>query len=184
MGGAQDHSKRRRVRRAPFAQPVGSFAARSLEPAARARGFAALGLLQEWASIVGADLASFTMPDRIIWPRRPEQDDAGPEGDDHGKPRTKRPAGATLVLRVDGPRAIEVQYRAQQIMERVNGYFGYRAVVEMRITQAPIVKPAPRLRELGPLTPDPSVLPASASIAAAPLREALIRLGTAIRRRR
>jgi len=34
------------------------------------------------------------------------------------------------VLRVEGPRAIEVQHRSGPILERVNTYFGYRAVAE------------------------------------------------------
>ena len=51
-----------------------------------------------------------------------------------------RAEGATLVLRVDGPRAIEVQHRSGKILDRVNTYFGYRAVAEMRILQAPVVR--------------------------------------------
>ena len=52
--------------------------------------------------------------------------------DDRGRP------GATLVLRVDGPRAIEVQYQSTQIIERINAHFGYRAVSEIRFLQAPL----------------------------------------------
>ena len=50
--------------------------------------------------------------------------------------------GATLVLRIEGPRAIEVQHRAAQILERINAYFGYRAVTDMRFLQAPIARVA------------------------------------------
>jgi hypothetical protein len=165
-------------RRAQGLKSIGGFAATSLEPAARARGFTTMALLEQWDSIVGASTARFTKPDRLIWPRPPRE---APE--DEPKQARKRPEGATLVLRVDGPRSIEVQYKAQQIMERVNSFFGYRAVVEMRIKQAPVgrlTRPKPQ----PPLPPDPSVLPEEASIEDGPLRDALVRLGTAAKRSR
>ena len=46
--------------------------------------------------------------------------------------------GATLVLRVDGGRSLDVQHNARQIIERINAYFGYAAVAELRIVQAPV----------------------------------------------
>ena len=64
------------------------------------------------------------------------------------------------MLRVEGPRAIEVQHRSGKILERVNTYFGYRAITEMRIVQAPVVRaepPSPR----APEAQDPEILPAS-----------------------
>jgi hypothetical protein len=85
------------------------------------------------------------------------------------------------VLRVEGPRAIEVQHRSSQILERVNTYFGYRAVVEMRILQAPVMrqaKPAPSLD--APL--DPDVLSSDVEIKDEGLRAALLRLGSAAKR--
>ena len=42
------------------------------------------------------------------------------------------------MVRVEGPRAIELQHMAQQVMERVNIYFGYRAVAELRLVQGPV----------------------------------------------
>lgn len=165
-------------RQAKGLKPIGGLAAATLEPAARARGFTTMALLEQWDSIVGAGTAKFTKPDRLIWPRQPRE---APE--DGPKQARKRPEGATLVLRVDGPRAIEVQYKAQQIMERVNGFFGYRAVVEMRIKQAPVGRLA-RPKRQDPLPPDPSVLPENTEIADGPLRAALVRLGTAAKRSR
>ena len=92
-------------------------------------GFSTATLLTDWANIVGADLARYTAPDRLKWPRAKEDADgeAGPQRQ-----------GATLVLRVDLGRAIDVQYKARQITERINAHFGYRAVAEIRIIQAPV----------------------------------------------
>jgi len=165
-------------RRAQGLKSIGGFAATSLEPAARARGFTTMALLEQWDGIVGASAARYTKPDRLIWPRQPSN---APE--DEAKPARKRPEGATLVLRVDGPRSIEVQYKAQQIMERVNSFFGYRAVVEMRIKQAPVGR-LERPKPQAPLPPDPSVLPEEAEIEDGALRDALVRLGTAAKRSR
>ncbi|ODA67255.1 hypothetical protein A7A08_02002 [Methyloligella halotolerans] len=163
-------------RRAQGLKPLGGLAARALEPAARARGFTTMALLEQWASIVGAGTAKYTAPDRLIWPRQPRE-----TAEDEEQPARKRPEGATLVLRVDGPRSIEVQYKARQIMERVNSFFGYRAVVEMRIKQAPVGK-LTRPQRHDPLPPDPTVLPEDAEIEYELLRDALVRLGTAAKR--
>ena len=153
------------------ARAVGAYVARILDPVARARGFSTTALLSEWPAIVGADLASYTMPDKIVWPRR--QDDAGA--------KTHRPEGATMTLRVEGPRAIEVQHCAGQILERVNIYFGYRAIAEMRILQAPVVKVQARRKP--PPAPIPEApLPPKTAIKDDALRHALMRLGGLARR--
>jgi hypothetical protein len=170
-----DDTERRALARASSAaRPIGAFAAGALDPAARARGFATAALLSEWRAIVGAELAQFTMPDRVIWPRH--RDDAGEASDRRGR----RDDGAVLVIRVDGPRAIEVQHRSGQILERVNCHFGYRAVAELRILQAPVIRnPAPVPVASRPI--DPDALPRSASIEDEGLRAALLRLGSGAR---
>ena len=48
----------------------------------------------------------------------------------------RRGLGATLVLRTDGARAPEVEHLAPRIIERVNQFYGYRAVARIRITQS------------------------------------------------
>jgi hypothetical protein len=94
--------------------------------------------------------------------------------------RTHRVEGAVLVLRVEGPRAIEVQHRSGQILERVNSYFGYRAVAEMRVLQAPVARKAAR-PAAQPQPIDREALPQSAEIEDQGLRGALLRLGSAAR---
>jgi hypothetical protein len=169
-----DTERRALARAAAAARPIGAFAAGALDPAARARGFATAALFGEWTSIVGTELAQFTMPDRIIWPR--QRDDAGEAND----LRSRKDDGAVLVIRVDGPRAIEVQHRSCQILERVNCHFGYRAVADLRILQAPVTRrPAPL--PAAPPRIDPDALPPSASIEDGDLRAALLRLGSGAR---
>ena len=157
------------------ARAIGAFVARALDPAARARGFATTALLSDWPAIVGRDLARFTMPDRVIWPRRRDDETQAPV-------KGHRSGGATLVLRIEGPRAIEVQHRSSQILERVNSYFGYQAVTEMRFLQAPIGRAAKAKR--APKPPLPAyTLPKSAGIADEGLAGALSRLGASTKAR-
>ena len=166
-----DKQRRALGRAASAARPIGAYAAGALDASARARGFATTSLLSEWGTIVGAELARFTMPDRVVWPKRREDAQVA------DAPKGHRVEGATLVLRVEGPRAIEVQHRSGQILERVNAYFGYRAIAEMRILQAPVARKTPRRPAAEPPV-DPDVLPASASLEDGGLRAALLRLGT------
>jgi hypothetical protein len=170
----RDNERKAWMRAAGGARAIGAYVARMLDPVARARGFATTALLSEWPAVVGADLARFTMPDKVIWPRRFADREA---------PGTKsawRAEGATLVLKVDGPRAIEVQHRAPQILERVNAYFGYGAIAQLRFLQAPVRRTA--LKQLAAPPPlDANALPPSAAFADRDLAHALRRLGSAIR---
>jgi hypothetical protein len=169
-----DGERRAWARNSSWARPIGAYAARVLDPAARARGFATTALLSEWPAIAGAELAQFTMPDRVVWPRR--QNEAAGDAPYKGH----RDEGAILVLRVEGPRAIEVQHRSGQILERVNAYFGYRAVAEMRILQAPVARKTPQSPAMAPPI-DPGALPPNAKIKDGSLRAALLRLGSTAR---
>jgi hypothetical protein len=171
-----DNDRKAWVKGARGATAIGAFVARMLDPIARARGFATTALLTEWPAVVGADLAQFTSPDKVIWPRR--------NGDPEGKDRISgwRTEGATLVLKVDGPRAIEVQHQAEQILERVNRYFGYRAIAQLRFLQAPLNREAP-LRA-GPAAPEPvsgADLPGAEAIDDQGLANALRRLAAGVK---
>ncbi len=90
-----------------------------------------------------------------------------------GKVPKGRP-GATLIVRVEPARALDVQYKAQQLMERINGHFGYRAVAELRILQAPL--PERTAVVPAPATPPPCAAPELAGIADERLRTALASL--------
>ena len=75
---------------------------------------------------------------------------------------------------------LDVQHGARQIIERINAYFGYAAVAELRIVQAPVgVK-----GELTRLAPRPAAPPLTyevAHIADPGLRDALARLGAEVK---
>ena len=98
-------------------------------------------------------------------------------------PEGEHPEPATLVLRAEGPAALEIQHQSNVILERVNRYFGWQAVGRIVLRQAPLSKPKTR-------PPLPKIDPAeTAKIAATlsdiaddDLRMALARLGAAVKR--
>ena len=49
-----------------------------------------------------------------------------------------RRSGAKVTLRVEPARVLDVQYQAQQIKDRINAYFGYAAIADVRFLQAPV----------------------------------------------
>jgi hypothetical protein len=95
---------------------------RDLTKAAFARhGFAQLDVLGHWAEIVGPELALACRPERIRWPRG--------EGED----RQKR--GGTLTVEAAPGRALDIQHETPHMRERINGFFGYGAIAEIKIKQ-------------------------------------------------
>lgn len=150
------------------ARAVGSFVPKLTRTAFEKFGFSTAALLTDWAQIVGPSLAKTTMPDRIRWPKSAHQEaasgGAGPRG------------GATLHISVDPALALDIQYKTQIIIDRINGYFGYRAVGELRIIQASLAQketpPAAKPKALTLAQCDPVV----ATIADDGLRAALERM--------
>jgi hypothetical protein len=160
------------------AKAVGSFVPGLTRKAFEKYGFSTVSLVTDWVAIAGKELAAYSAPERLKWPRGVDADE---EGDDM-RGRDKRRRGATLVLRVEGERAIDVQYSARQIIERINGYFGYAAVAQLRIVQGPVARAAPAAKHLRPSAPEAHARPPQelAGIADAGLRTALTRLGTGV----
>jgi hypothetical protein len=131
------------------------------------QGFASTELVMRWADIVGHDIAEHAEPEKIKWPRRNDGADMEP---------------ATLLLRVEGPVALEIQHLAPVILERVNRFFGFQAVGRLSLRQAPLTD----RRRKTPEPPDPLAVAAVAEslpdIQDDKLRDALARLGAAIKR--
>lgn len=137
-------------------------------PALRKRGFAQARLITDWPAIVGEMLARDTLPQKLAFPRGSKTD-------------------AVLHLRVASGFAIELQHMAPQVVDRINAFFGYRAVAQLRYVQGPIPPqkqarhvPAPRVSDI-----DEARLRLSTEAIEDPgLRESLNRLGRAIAVRR
>jgi hypothetical protein len=132
------------------------------------QGFAARELVTRWSEIAGAEIARHSEPLKMQWPRPVE-----------GQPQEP----ATLVLRVEGPAALEIQHKSDVILERVNRFFGWHAVGRLALRQAPLSR---RDRPAPSRLPDAKAVEAEAKSLSAvedeELRAALARLGAAIKR--
>jgi hypothetical protein len=150
-----------------YARPLADLVRRMLADTFARQGFASTELVTHWDDIVGAEIATHCEPMRLKWPRGGDVD---------------APEPATLVLRVEGPIAIEIQHLAPVILERVNRFFGWRAVGRLALRQAPLAR---RSAPPNHPAPDPQVaarLAATLDVADEDLRNALARLGAAIKR--
>ena len=152
-----------------FPRPLSAFGGATLNDALQRQGFASTEIVARWADIVGAEVAAHSEPLKINWPRQVNEDPAEP---------------ATLILRVEGPAAIEIQHLSSVILERVNQFFGWRAIGRLALRQAPLRRREPKK---APPSPDPA---ATARIAASlpqveneDLRQALARLGAMVKRK-
>jgi len=133
------------------------------------QGFASTELVTRWATIVGPEIAAHAEPAKLQWQRTAD-----------GEP----PEPATLVLRVEGPAAIEIQHLSNVIVERVNRYFGWQAVGRIALRQALLSRRPPKPQRPAP---DPKAVAAVAetlgAVADDALRGALARLGAAVKGR-
>jgi hypothetical protein len=119
-----------------FAKAVGAFVPKVTATVFEKFGFHSAEIMSSWETIVGADLARLTRPETIKWPRG-ARSQIGPE-------EGGRSAGATLIIATDPAFALEVSYRHQEIIDRINRYFGYRAIGQLKVHQVPRAElPAP-----------------------------------------
>lgn len=162
------------VRRTARMRPLAELVDRCIEPALAAQGFAASDVIIAWPEIVGERLARHTEPLQVIWPKRPRGD--RPAADN------ARGQTSTLVVRVTGAFALELQHMTPVVIERVNTHFGWRCIGQLALRQGPIRRRTPRALPEFRLDPaqEHVVLEAVSGIEDDPLREALLRLGTAV----
>ena len=151
-----------------YARPLSVLLSGVFSDAYAKQGFAARELVTRWAEIAGRDVAAHSEPLKLQWPRPVE-----------GQPREP----ATLVLRVEGPMALEIQHKSDVILERVNRFLGWSAVGRLALRQAPLSR---HERSAAPPPLDPQAVESVAETLSAiedeELRAALARLGAAIKR--
>ncbi len=94
------------------------------------RGFSDSRMLENWAAIVGPQLAAMSQPVRLS--RRK----SGRDGEET--------AGGVLTVKAEGAIALEIQHLAPQIIDRLNSYYGHAAIARLNIIQGPVtVTPSP-----------------------------------------
>ena len=107
-----DQNKKRRKRGFKSAS---SLLQKQIQKASETRGFAVSKIVTNWTEIIGSDLAKIAKPVKVNY---------GREG-----------FGAGLVLLTNSANAPMVQAQSKQIIDRVNGVYGYNAISRVRITQ-------------------------------------------------
>ena len=133
----------------------------------RRRGFTEPALATSWRAVVGEEAADHAIPLKIAFPRGAR-------------------SGGTLHVRVEGAYAAEMQHNAPRIVERLNAFYGYAAIARLALHQGPVqtARPAGPTREAPRGDPPAGSPPDVEGIGDPGLRDALRRLGDAIRARR
>jgi hypothetical protein len=117
------------------AKPLAAILGKTIDEAFARQGFASRELVMRWTEIAGEEIAAHSQPMKVQWPRA--VGDAPPEP-------------ATLVLRVEGPMALEIQHQSNVILERVNRFLGWQAVGRLALRQAPLSRPEKPAARKGP----------------------------------
>jgi hypothetical protein len=156
-----------------FAKPLRDVAGKIVGDAFTRQGFASAELVTRWSEIVGPEIAAHSEPIKLQWQRRGRDGPAGGQGGQEP---------GTLVLRVEGPAAIEIQHLANVICERVNRFLGWRSVARLALRQAPLRRTGRKTAPRGDAAAVARVAAALPDITDDGLRQALARLGAAVKK--
>ena len=97
---------------------------RITSPIRKKRGLTEVAIISDWPKIIGNRLAQECLPLRI----------SPGAGANNG----------TLYIQVSGVLALELQHMQTQVIERINGYFGYQAISRVILQQAPVINGKPK----------------------------------------
>ena len=97
-----------------FSADISSFAAKLLGK----KGMMEMKILSEWTDIVGEELAKHSLPEKISFAK-----DA-------------RDNGVLHLIVSSGAYALEISHITPMILEKINVYFGYKAVAKIKTIQA------------------------------------------------
>ncbi len=150
------------------ARPLSALASGLLAQSFAKQGFASSELVTRWPEIVGPEIAAHAEPIKLQWPRAVPGEESEP---------------ATLVLRVEGPAAVEIQHLSRVILERINRFFGWQAAGRLALRQAPLNRREKRPRPALDAQAAARIAESLPAVEDEDLRQALGRLGAAIKGR-
>ena len=100
------------------AQTLSNFLPDEVKKILKKRGFAELELLKNWGNIVPEKFISLIYPIKIKVNSQKE--------------------GARLVIKVDPSIAFAVEHEKEKIIQKINSFFGYQAIVKLELIQEKI----------------------------------------------
>ena len=101
-------------------QTVGQNVQKLIKPMLSKRGFSVSTIITNWNQIVGDELASRTIPEKIVY-------------------SSGGISGGTFKIRINSSAlALEIQHMEPQLREKINTYFGYNAISRIKIIQGPV----------------------------------------------
>ncbi|WP_455874887.1 DUF721 domain-containing protein [Rhizobium yanglingense] len=138
-----------------------------IDPVLAKRAGINTALLGSWDEIAGEDFADCTRPEKIAWARGNEVD-------------TYKPG--VLTIACEGARALFLTHAQGELIQRINSFFGFAAVHQIRIVQKPVSQAVKRSRTPPPLKGEAArkLEDMMEGIEGDKLREAVKRLGTAV----
>ena len=106
---------------------IGTNVTKIVKPLISKRGFGNSEIINNWVNIVGDKLAQNITPQKISYNSNSNLD-------------------GVLLLRVNSSSvALEIQYIGKQIINKINTYFGFRAIGRIKIIQGPIPTPEKKI---------------------------------------
>ena len=105
---------------------ISEVANRLVDPVLAKRAGISTALLGSWDEIVGSEFADCTRPEKITWDRRMSETIDG--GYHPG----------ILIIACEGARALFLSHAEGELIQRINGFFGFPAIRQIKIVQKPV----------------------------------------------
>jgi len=140
-----------------------------IDPVLARRAGISTALLGSWDEIAGAEFADCSRPEKISWPRNDPYNDGGHQA-------------GVLTIACEGARALFLTHAQGELIARINGFFGFPAVRQIRIVQKPVSQTFKHPRKPPPLKGEAAkrLETMMEGIESEALKKAVERLGTAV----
>lgn len=161
------------TKRTPFtrkgANQIAEIANGIIDPVLAKRAGISTSLLGSWDEIAGEEFADCTRPEKITWARNDGYRDDGY-------------TPGVLTIACEGARALFLTHAQGELIGRINSFFGFPAVRQIRIVQKPVSQAARHRRVPPPLKGEAArrLEGMMEGIDNEALKKAVTRLGTAV----
>jgi hypothetical protein len=146
-----------------FAKPIAKSIEPLLKPIYKKHGFAEHRILTQWEQIVGQELASYSIPQKLIF-------------------RANTKEQGVLHILVSSARTLELQHMLPVILDRITTYFGYPAIERLKFiqTSGPLFRKERQKPSLKHTAPNKALTALLEECSDPELRTALLSLGIAV----